>query len=49
MRTVSLGVLAAALTIVFHHGPGIYGLQQLVVTLARSFFWWSLYANFKGH
>jgi hypothetical protein len=49
MRTVSLGVLAAALTIVFHYGQGIYGLRQLAVTLAGFFFWWSFYANFKGY
>ena len=49
MRTVSLGGLAATLTVVFHSGPGIYGLRQLAVTLAGFLFWWSLYANFKGH
>jgi hypothetical protein len=48
MRTVSLGALAAALTISLHFGPGIYGWRQLAVTLAGFFFRRSLYANFKG-
>lgn len=48
IRTVFLGTLAAVLTVIFHYGPGIHGMRQLAVSLAGFFFWWSLYANFKG-
>jgi hypothetical protein len=49
MRTVLLGGLAVVLTIAFHYGAGIHGRRQLAVSLAGFFFWWSVYANFKGH